>query len=179
MLVDFPARYGTTLDDLVAGLTARKDLTEEERRDAIAYARLLGENPSYLNSEALRTARRSDATPEEYAHALRRIEAARRAWPVEDLNFLKTEAMAQYRMGNARAALETLDRSDTLLAKRAEAPRAVEVAVRAMAQHALHRTGEARRTLERLRTIMQDPPEAGDVEAQAFLTEAEAVVSRR
>ena len=77
--------------------------------------------------------------------------------------------MALYRVGRYREALAPLTSQ-----AREGVPAAL--AFLAMAQHRLGEPRQAREALARLREVMKQPGRAEDVEAQAFLREAEALL---
>jgi hypothetical protein len=110
--------------------------------------------------------------------ALRRVEAARRGWPVEDDSFLTTLAIAQYRTRDHAAALATLDRLAALRAAPAGEP-ALALALRTMAEQALGHHEQARRAFERLQVSLQADEEAqSDLHTQGFVVEARAALAR-
>jgi tetratricopeptide (TPR) repeat protein len=170
-LVDMRVSLATPFEDVAKGLAARHDIPEQARQEALKLARLLGQNPSLMNSEALRTALRTDASPEEYELALRRVETARRVLGKESQGLLMTLSMAQYRTGRHAEALRTLDRLAELRAP-ADPPPAVDLALRAMAERALGRREDARRSYERLEEAARQRPELDD---DGFLIEARTV----
>ena len=79
-----------------------------------------------------------------------------------------------YRVSEYAAALEILTRSDKINAAGRDP---AHLAFLAMTQHQLGQPAPARATLARLReTLQQDSRWANDVNAQAFLREAEALI---
>jgi serine/threonine protein kinase/WD40 repeat protein len=91
------------------------------------------------------------------------------------INSLNTLGTAQYRVGGYREALQTLARSDAMTAADAGSDPG-DWAFIAMAYHQLGQREEAAAALARLRDLMTLPANANDLECQAFLREAEALI---
>jgi WD40 repeat protein/serine/threonine protein kinase/Tfp pilus assembly protein PilF len=89
---------------------------------------------------------------------------------------LNTLGMVQYRLGSYEDAMKALTTSDQITAAvKRHAP--ATVAFIAMSLHKLGRTEEAKAALERLRDLCKEERFAEDQEAQAFLTEAEQLIT--
>jgi WD40 repeat protein len=174
-LLDLHGRTAN-IPDLASTVRSMSDLSDEDRRDAIAYANAFGVNPSQMNSEALLWVRRTDASREDYLLALKRIQAALPYFP-EDVYFLRTLALAQMRLGDHAGALETADRGERIQPTDGEKPLPAYLTVRVLSNAALGRRAEAEIALRRLREAVKDPEESKNVEWQDFLAEAERAVA--
>ena len=108
----------------------------------------------------------------EYRIALRKAQAACRLVREENGAYLNTLGIAQYRTGAYEDALATLVRADKL-----NGGIPADVAFIAMTHHQLEHAEEARAALDRLRMLIQDPKYADRQEAQAFLGEAESLIT--
>jgi tetratricopeptide (TPR) repeat protein len=146
-------------------------LDPELGRLALWQARRRCELPSHLKRLAWTVAKSPGRERPEYAKALHRAELAHRLAP-HDPETLQALGVAQYRIGDLEAAVETLVRSN----EQNEGEHPVDVAFLAMAHHRLGQAETARGHLDRLRGLMGDPDCAGDSEWQAFLREAEELV---
>ncbi len=89
---------------------------------------------------------------------------------------LNTLGVAQYRVGEFQAALETLTRSKELNGKDHDGESPTDVAFLAMTLHQLGETDKAHERLLQLRKIMQQPKWSDDQELMGFVEEAEALI---
>jgi tetratricopeptide (TPR) repeat protein len=163
--------------DPASVLGSRADLLDEDRRDAILYAKAFGISPSQMNSEALGCVRRPDAKREEYELALKRIEAALPYFP-RDVYFLRTLALAQLRLGDPARALRTIDRAAAITPTDGEKPWAAYDLVRTVGNSKIGRRQEAEQALGRLCNLVKDPEEAQNVETRNYLAEAQRTLGR-
>jgi tetratricopeptide (TPR) repeat protein len=113
----------------------------------------------------------------QYQFAWQQAQAAYQLAP-EPSACLTTLGLAQYRLGQYEAAVETLARSEKLRATRADSHPA-DLAFLAMAQYQLGRKEQAQATLARLREALRNPQWAKDGEIAALLGEAEALMVRK
>jgi tetratricopeptide (TPR) repeat protein len=134
-------------------------------------------DPDHLKNLSWAVVRRSGLAPAAYRLALSRAEAACRPSPENSL-YLNTLGVARYRAGQYREALADLKRSLELNAARSGGPVPADLAFLALAQHRLGQHAEARKTLEQLRGIMQNPRWSDDEESETFLNEAAALIDR-
>ena len=111
-----------------------------------------------------------------YAQALAWAERAVEASP-ENGSILNTLGVAQYRAGHFKEALETLERSVKLNSKASGALNPADVAFIAMAHHQLGHPDEARKHLETLRDLLTWDQWKHTIDNQAFLQEAENLIS--
>lgn len=124
-------------------------------------------DPERYYQASLAIARQPYLNAFQYSHALRQARTAyERAR--ENGRYQIALGVAQYRAGEYREALTTLQKRDD--------GTPVVLAFLAMAQHRAGRNSDAATTLERLRQTMQKPGWAANAEAQCYLREAEAVV---
>jgi hypothetical protein len=84
--------------------------------------------------------------------------------------------VAQYRVGDFAAALDTLARADRANSLIQQDTPPANLAFLAMAQFQLGRLDQARDTYRRLRDTMKRQAWAQDADAQAFLREAETLL---
>jgi WD40 repeat protein len=139
------------VDDVVFSLCADPTLTEAERIRALELARLLAEQSIRRLPEALDIVLRRDATPASYSQAEAWAEEAAGdnpgdVWPTLTL------AVAQYRTGHHREALETLERSRRLPG----CPPAVH-GYRALVHAKLGQLADSITARRRLETIAREP----------------------
>jgi WD40 repeat protein/serine/threonine protein kinase len=130
-----------------------------------------------LNQASSAVVLQPDASAEAYRQALRQAEEACRLAP-ENGAAVKTLGVAQYRLGQYPAAVETLTRSLTLNVT-ANGPHPARLQWLARAQHQLGRKEEAQATLARLREALAKPQWtywASSPEYVAFQREAEALL---
>ena len=160
--------------EVLESLRADSALAEPVRREALALAEEVDEDPRKLNSAGWNVVRSPGGEPAAYDRAVRQAEAACKAYPW-DGSYLNTLGVAQYRVGKYREAVETLTQSDRLNAVAYNGSVPSDLAFLALVQHRLGRTDQARATLQRLRRLMNAPVGARNEESQAFLREAEAI----
>jgi WD40 repeat protein/serine/threonine protein kinase len=160
--------------DLMATIRADTDLSKPVQEEALRLAQQYVEDPESLNRVS-RTTLRRPVTEAANRLALRQAETACRLCPQEH-SYLTTLGMAQYRLGQFTAALNTLASSSRLNATAPDALQPADLAFLAMTQQMLGKTEEARTTLQRLQEVMDKPPWANQEEAQAFLNEAQALL---
>ena len=156
--------------DVLAALTAQSAADPEIQAACVQVAETWPESAEECNNAAWDLVRKPWQADANYQRGLRLAEAACRVNP-EDGNCVNTLGVAQYRCGLLAEALATLTRSNDLNEEKMPA----DLALLALAQHRLRRFDQARGTLGRLRAVMEDPQQAGDSEAQAFLREAEMI----
>jgi hypothetical protein len=89
----------------------------------------------------------------------------------DNVAFLNTLGVAEYRCGLITEALETLARTNAL--NKEEEPS--DLVFLALAQQRLGQSQKARATLARLRDVMKDVDWAAEREAQAWLREADTI----
>jgi WD40 repeat protein/tRNA A-37 threonylcarbamoyl transferase component Bud32 len=143
----------------------QRTISDEVRRHARAVAENYPEDARRFQEVARCVVRRPDAAGGEYRLALRQAETACRLAP-ENGEYLTTRGMAQYRLRNYAAAIDTLSQAEKLLAGSLSP---ANLAFLAMTQHRLGLKEQAKATLQRLRAAPLD-----DSETRALLSEAEA-----
>ncbi len=169
------ALYETLLRPAVrARLLADKTLSEPVRRRALTLAELIPESASRLNSVSWSVVSQPDAAMEAYRLALEQAETACRLVP-DNVNFLYTLGVAQYRTGHYREAVATLTESDRINSEGPSGSQPADLAFRALAHHRLGERDRARADLGRLRALMRKPEYASVSENRLFLREAEAI----
>ncbi len=136
------------------------------------------ENPRRLDIASWFVVRLADQGPEVYRRALRQAEAANQLEPGNGYR-LNTLGVAQYRVGQYEQAVKTLTRSDEINSEDLGVSHPADIAFLATAHHRLGHTEEAQKLLERLRQLLQDPRWKSDQESQAFLSQAETLLSQQ
>lgn len=115
-----------------------------------------------------------------YRLALRQAEAAfklsSRQAPSFRRVYLNTLGVAQYRLGQYAAALDSLKHADTLFSAQLKEGFYLNLAFLAMTNHQLGEKTEAQAILSRLRKTMKSRQLANNKVAQAQLREAEALL---
>jgi hypothetical protein len=128
-----------------------------------------------LNAKSWAVVRRAGAAAEAYRHALEQAEETCRLEP-QNGAYVNTLGVAQYRVGQYSAAVETLTRSEKLNATAANGSRPADLAFLAMAQYQLGHKEQAQATLARLREALTKSRWATNAESTAFLREAETLI---
>src|SRR5262249_4864788 len=93
----------------------------------------------------------------------------------ENVNYLNTLGVAQFRTGEYARAVQTLTQSEKRNATKEES-QPLHLAFLAMAQHQLRKQDEAKEAHGRLREVMKQSGWAKDAESQGFLREAEELI---
>jgi tetratricopeptide (TPR) repeat protein len=161
--------------DVIESVRNNHALREELRQEAIALAESWRQDPNVLNGASWAIVSEPGADASAYRLALRQAEEACRLASGNGL-YLNTLGVAQYRLGHYEQALETLLRSEKLNSVGFQGSHPADLAFLAMTYHQLGQKGPAEEMLERLRETRKKPQWAGDVEAPAFLSEAEALL---
>jgi Tfp pilus assembly protein PilF len=143
----------------------------------VAYARLHGEDPELLNNASWETICIPGRSAEAYRLALHQAEAAARYFP-DHYEYLNTLGIAQFRSGEVRQALATLERAEKRRAQQAQAPSPHNLAFLARAHYRLRHAEQARACLEQCRALMKKPQWARKENGKGFLAEAEAECKR-
>jgi hypothetical protein len=161
--------------EVLASLRTDASLSESVRRQALDLAEQVPENPESLKVASRNVVRRPDAEPAAYRLALRQAEAACRLIP-QEADFLTTLGMAQYRVGQYRAAVDTLIQADRFHRDYWNGlSYPADLAFLALAWHRCGQPDRARAALSRLRQTMKSPEWVRDEYAQSFLGEAEVI----
>jgi WD40 repeat protein/tRNA A-37 threonylcarbamoyl transferase component Bud32 len=150
-------------------------LSEALRREVVARAERWVQDPWALNEASWRVVVKPGATDAAYQRALRQAAEACRLREA-DGRLLNTHGVALYRVGDYKAAVEMLTRSDKLNTVAFKGPIPSDLAFLAMAQRRSGQGMTAQATLERLRKAMKDPRWARNEEAKAVADEAEALL---
>jgi WD40 repeat protein/tRNA A-37 threonylcarbamoyl transferase component Bud32 len=169
-------RKGLLRPEVVAQLRANPTLKDTERKEALALAERLVENPRTLNRLGRAVARRPGAEPSVYRLALQRAEIACRLAPFEG-TYQTTLGMAQYRLGQYAKAVGTLAQADKLNRETHGYSVPADLALLAMSRHQLGEKEPARAILDQLREIMNQPTWARDEEARSLLKEASELLT--
>jgi WD40 repeat protein/serine/threonine protein kinase len=153
-----------------------KTISEPVREHSVKLAETYrGPTARVLNESAWQIVKKSDASPDAYAEASRRIQAAVQMEP-DSGNLLNTLGVTHYRVGDHKEALKTLTRSEQLNRERSGGESPHDIVFLAMTHHQLGDTDKARERLLQLRNVIQQPNWADDAELQSFLQEAEALI---
>ena len=157
-------------EDVIEQLRADPSLDREVFEACVRFARAVVPPARSLNTTVWRVVRSPGADQHAYEGALRQAQALCRRYP-NRAAFLTTRGVAEYRVESFQAALRSLQSRDEL---RPSSP--AQVATVAMALHQLGTSAEAQAALERLQSLMRKSRYTNDIEAQAFLREAEQLI---
>jgi WD40 repeat protein/serine/threonine protein kinase len=146
-------------------------LNTDVRREAVAMARRLQEDPDWLDNSSWAVVVRGNASAAAYAVALRRAQTACRLDPA-NIDYANTLGVALYRTGKFAEAVDTLARCDKSHAAAPTGRDPSDVAFLAMAHFKLGQPYKARAFLTDLRRLMTQARWSGHVESQRFLREA-------
>jgi WD40 repeat protein len=164
-------------EDVLASLRADPAVSEPERARALGVAEHYPENAIRLTQASRGVVFRPDAGRAAYLLALRQSEAAHRILPDDGVH-LGTLGVAQFRVGQYRAAAATLARAHQLNAQTFMGYNPTDLAFLALAQHRLGETEKARATLRRLRETMKRPSITSQMmseQGSAAIREADAI----
>ena len=145
-------------DDVVTALEATDSRSPRVRFKAVGIARRKGDNPLRLNRDSWNLVRSPDAAPDAYELGLRGAEAAVATEP-DNIDFLDTLGMAQYRNDRYEDAYGTVIRSDELRRQKGRKSVPRNLAVLSMALFKLRRMEDARAAFQRLENVMSAPEE--------------------
>jgi hypothetical protein len=164
--------------DVVAALEADDSLTPAKRHRAIRRARAMGDDGLRLNRDSWGLVRSAGCDAQSYRIGLRGAEAASALEP-ENIDFVSTLGMAQYRNRRYDDAYKTLTRSDQLRRAQGHQSDPRDVAGLTMALFRLGRIEEAQVSLERFEKTIKDP-EVGwryiSADANALLAECQQLL---
>ena len=164
--------------DVIDKLQADKTINEPIRKLALQIANSRrGHDSEKLRIEVLDVFFSPDKSMETYQQGLKKIEIASRLDP-NNPDILTILGMAQYRVGTYQEAIKTLTRAEKMWENMKDPIDAnVAFIARAMASHKLGRYEHTESALQRIRDLRKEEPIAGIKEAQAFLDEAEKLLS--
>jgi WD40 repeat protein len=167
-------------DPMPRGLAANfvrslRNLSEEDMQTALRLAAELPEDGPRLHAAARPVLLRRDFVPGPLKLQFRQAQAAYELDP-HDPTVAETQALALYRSEKADKALAVLDRAALQSQAAIGLVPPVQVAVRALCQHALGQPEAARASLLQLRDLMLNRRLAANPEAASLLAEAEAAV---
>jgi WD40 repeat protein len=128
-----------------------------------------------FNDESWEVVSSPDKDAEDYKLAMEKAAKATRMEP-NDCGMLNTLGIAQYRLGAYQDALMTLSRADKMRTDANQPSTVEDWAFIAMSLHKLGRVDEAKVSLERLGTFLQEERFLDYEEAKAFLGEAEKLI---
>jgi WD40 repeat protein/tRNA A-37 threonylcarbamoyl transferase component Bud32 len=165
-----------------ARIAADRTISAAVREKALAFAQSYPGNGYRLNEASWRLVKSPKETAEKYRQALEWAQAACRIDPGNG-TYLSTLGSAQYRAGRYAEALETLTRSEKLLAAQweLEGSHPADLAFLAMTHHRLGQKEKAEATLARSRETLKLPDyriERGgeNYVYHALLREAESLI---
>ena len=162
--------------DVLAALHAKAGLGDRLRAAAEILVRGRPDDARILHSDAWEIVRSPGNTAQEYEVALRKAEEMFEREPYQG-EYLNTLGVAQYRVGDYAAALDTLTWADEINVATREGGRPTDVAFIAMSLYQLGRQAEALDALERLRALVRALGEADTEESRGFLREAESLIA--
>jgi WD40 repeat protein len=150
-------------------------LPQDVRQRALTLAERHEGNASELNKVSWNVVRVPNAAREAYHHAHLQAEEACRIAPYAGM-YRSTLGVAQYRIGQYQAALETLAPSTKLPATTPDGSNPTDLAFLAMAHYRLGQKEQAQVMLARLQEALTKLRWAKDAESAAFLREAEELI---
>ncbi|MFH1109579.1 MAG: protein kinase [Planctomycetota bacterium] len=164
-------------DDVVSALEADDSLSPGVRSRAVGIARRKGDRPLRLNHDSWNLVRSPGGDTEAHRVGLRGAEAAVAIEP-DNVDFLDTLGMAQYRNDRYGDAHATLTRSDELRQQKGSKSVPRDLAVLSMAVFKLGRMEEARAAFQRLENVMSDTEEewTDDKAASALFDECKQLL---
>jgi WD40 repeat protein len=167
---------------VIESLRSDKTLPDSVRKEALSQAERSAESPVELDHLSFSLVRVSTASAADYRLALKQAEIACYLLPL-DGKFLPFEGklqttlgLAQYRVGDYQAALATLTRANAINSSQTDGASPADLAFLAMAHFRLGQFDKARIILTQLREVVKRPQWAGNLDAQAFLHEAETLL---
>jgi WD40 repeat protein len=163
--------------DVLKTIQADPWISEPLRRESLARAERYLQDPIWLNAVSWEAIKKPNGDPAKYRKALLQAQEAVRLRP-DDGDVLNTLGVAQYRVGDHQAAIDTLTRSDQLNAPRFKGSIPSDLAFMALASHSLGKRQDAQKYRERLREAMKSPVWSRQSEAQNFAREVEAKLSK-
>jgi WD40 repeat protein len=157
--------------EILERIRSDASLAEAVRHQAMVIATSYREDPQSLNRAGSYFVSQPRSASRTYELALRQ---ARRASELDPKNgkYLTTLGMAYYRLAHYGDALKTLTEADKFNFGDKGTSTVAALAFLAMTQHQLGKKGEAKKTFERLRGVMQKPEWVNNAEARAFFREA-------
>jgi tetratricopeptide (TPR) repeat protein len=168
---------GCTREEVLERIQADPKLTSPVRREALALASVSVEFCKNLNFTSRSVVRLPGASISAYEHALRQAETACRLAPYER-EYRTTLAMARYRLGKYREAIDTLSRTDERNESAVGGPSPADLALLAMAHYRLNEHDRATAALDLLRKVMDGRADTHDDEADRLLHEADELLHR-
>ena len=160
--------------EVLERLRRHPSLSEPVRKEAIALAESMSEDPLCLNGASWAVVRYREGTPQAIRRAVRASQAACRVL-ANCGSALNTLGVAQYRAGDYEDAIATLTRSAQYNVERFGYPDPADLAFLALSHFRLEHTRQAIAFLGRLRATMKLPGPAQDEESKDFLREAESL----
>ncbi len=164
--------------EVINELQANKTFDETLRKIALQIANSRrGHDSNRLRAETLYVVYSPDKSIESYQQSLKKVEIANQLDP-DDPDILTILGMAQYRVGTYQEAIRTLTRAERMWENFHDPVDAsVAFIARTMASHKLGQHEHTESALKRLKDLRKEQPIAGIKEAQAFLDEAERLLS--
>ncbi len=164
--------------EVISKLQADKTLDEHVRKIALQITNSRrGDDVKKFAVEILEVVASPDKDIETYQQALKKVEMADHLDP-NNPDILTILGMAQYRVGTYQEAIKTLTRAEKMWENMQDPiDAAVAFIAKAMAAHKLGQDEHTEVALQRLRDLRKEEPIAEIKEAQAFLTEAEKLLS--
>lgn len=155
---------------VIAEVERRSDLTERERRAAIAYARDRGDHLAALASDAIFDLRRHN-----YDKAIIRYEAIQKHRPEVSAAWDGLVAFAWYRLGRLDDALAAVERALAWQRRKGD-PEPGTLALHAMIEHSRGRTGQAEQAWHAAKERARASTPPTDEFLGPIWTEAEAAI---
>ncbi len=141
--------------EVLESLRTDPSLSEPVRKEAIALAESMAEDPFRLNAASWGVVRHRDGTPQAIGRAVRTAKAACRIL-TKSGSVWNTLGVAEYRAGSYEDAIATLTVSAQYNAEQVGYPDPADLAFLALSHHRLGHTRQALEFLGRLRETMRN-----------------------
>jgi WD40 repeat protein len=160
---------------VIEQVDAAADLSDADRRFLRARASTLVEDPRQIAEAAVKTVSRADATPAEYAIALRQGEACARLQP-QGTEGLGVRGLAEMRAGQLDAAAATLHEVIDRRERESGSAGPIAAAALALVRHRQGKADEGRDLARRAKDMLHGERWAADPLAVSLTAEAEKAV---
>ncbi len=162
-------------DAVISQLTNDPNLTEKQRKEALEIAKDRPENALLLNNSPWYVVRYSGSSKKGYERCLDLALEAVRLSPHEGM-FVNTLGVAQYRVGQLKEAVETLNKSYAMNQNSFVGEQPADVAFLCMSYARLGRAPEAKEQYALLMQLAKREKWQRDLETVAFCKEANEVM---
>ncbi len=173
--VDSLYRQHAFADEVRARIETDRTLGKPVRQAALRLTASRGDDPQLLNNGSWDVVKWPGADDKDYERALQMAEHACETDP-DNPSYLNTLGVAQYRVGQHDAALDSLARSDSIFIELGQGNKLANLAAIALAEYQLGRIDDARMYLEQAREASRTRGESDPVVSRFLLSEAESLI---